>query len=51
MVQLGYPPARIDLLTTAAGVEFEACYERRVEVEIEGGAGLAQEEEGKVICL
>ena len=36
VVQLGYPPARIDLLTTAAGVEFEACYERRVEVEIEG---------------
>ena len=26
VVQLGYPPARIDLLTTIDGVSFEACY-------------------------
>lgn len=36
VIQLGYPPARIDLLTTAAGVEFQECYKSRVEVEIEG---------------
>lgn len=36
IIQLGYPPARIDLITTPVGVEFEECYESRVEVEIEG---------------
>lgn len=36
IIQLGYPPARIDLITTPAGVEFERCYESRVEVVIEG---------------
>jgi hypothetical protein len=36
VIQLGYPPARIDLITTAPGVEFESCYGSRVEVEIEG---------------
>lgn len=29
IVQLGRPPHRIDILTTLAGVEFEACWERR----------------------
>jgi len=32
VIQLGYPPNRIDLLTTASGVEFGACYASRVEV-------------------
>ena len=36
VIQLGYPPARIDLITTPPGVEFESCYEARVEVVIEG---------------
>jgi predicted nucleotidyltransferase len=36
IIQLGYPPARIDLITTAPGVEFEECYESRIEVDIEG---------------
>ena len=36
IIQLGYPPTRIDLITTPAGVEFGECYESRVEVEIEG---------------
>lgn len=36
IIQLGYPPNRIDLMTTAAGVEFESCYATRVEVEIDG---------------
>ena len=36
MIQLGYPPSRIDLISTPAGVDFESCYASRVEVEIEG---------------
>jgi hypothetical protein len=35
-VQLGQPPARIDLLTSATGLEFEACYESRVQIEVQG---------------
>lgn len=30
IIQLGYPPSRIDILTTPAGVEFASCYEARV---------------------
>jgi hypothetical protein len=29
VIQLGYPPNRIDLLTTLTGVEFEGCFESR----------------------
>lgn len=36
VIQLGYPPVRIDLITSAPGVEFGSCYASRVEVEIEG---------------
>lgn len=36
IVQLGYPPSRIDLISTPAGVDFAGCYASRVEVEIEG---------------
>lgn len=32
VVQLGYPPLRIDLMTTPSGVEFEPCYRQRVSV-------------------
>lgn len=32
VVQLGYPPLRIDLLTSIDGVDFVAAYERRIEV-------------------
>lgn len=35
IIQLGYPPNRIDLITTPPGVEFEPCYVSRVEVEID----------------
>lgn len=35
VIQLGYPPARIDLITTPPGVDFETCYASRVEVIIE----------------
>jgi len=36
IIQLGYPPHRIDLLSTLPGVDFETCYTARVPVEIEG---------------
>jgi hypothetical protein len=31
VIQLGYPPSRIDLITTPPGVDFESCYASRVE--------------------
>lgn len=36
MVQLGYPPARIDLLTSIDGVTFEDCFAHRLDVMIAG---------------
>lgn len=36
MVQLGYPPARIDLLTSIDGVKFDECFAHRTEIEISG---------------
>jgi len=36
VIQLGYPPNRIDLLTDVSGVEFEACYQQKIQVEIDG---------------
>ncbi|MFH0730598.1 MAG: DUF6036 family nucleotidyltransferase [Pseudomonadota bacterium] len=36
IVQLGYPPNRIDILTTLKQLNFEDCYTARVEVEIQG---------------
>jgi predicted nucleotidyltransferase len=35
IIQLGYPPNRIDLLTTIDGVNFENCYPLRLEVTID----------------
>jgi hypothetical protein len=35
VIQLGYPPARIDILTTLSGVEFDECYDSRLEVEMD----------------
>lgn len=35
IIQLGYPPNRIDLITTPPGVDFETCYASRVEVLID----------------
>lgn len=34
VVQLGYPPVRIDLLTSASGVQFESCWTRRMNVTV-----------------
>jgi hypothetical protein len=36
IVQLGYPPTRIDILTTLEALKFEDCYQTKVEAEIQG---------------
>lgn len=36
IIQLGYPPSRIDLITTPPGVDFGKCHAARVEVEVDG---------------
>ena len=38
IIQLGYPPNRIDLITTPAGIEFETCYESKEQVSIDDTA-------------
>jgi hypothetical protein len=35
IIQLGYPPRRIDILTTLPGVEFSECFPLHVSVNIE----------------
>ena len=35
IVQLGYPPLRIDLLTHIDGVTFNECYQNKIQVEID----------------
>lgn len=36
VVQLGLPPQRIDLLAGIDGVQFDACWERRSTLDLEG---------------
>ncbi len=36
VVQLGYPPLRIDLLTSVTGVEFTECWANRVILDVGG---------------
>jgi predicted nucleotidyltransferase len=36
IIQLGYPPNRIDIILSPAGVDFQTCYTNRVVVEVEG---------------
>jgi hypothetical protein len=36
VVQLGYPPNRIDLLTEVSGLDFESAYQNRKEAVFEG---------------
>ncbi len=36
VIQLGYPPSRIDVLTSTLGVDFDSCYPKREQVEIDG---------------
>ncbi|MGB7874436.1 MAG: hypothetical protein WBL25_08625 [Anaerolineales bacterium] len=36
IIQLGYPPRRIDILTTLPGVEFSDCFPAHIAVDVEG---------------
>ncbi len=36
VVQLGYPPYRIDILTTIDGVEFDDAWSRRLSIDVDG---------------
>lgn len=36
IVQLGYPPNRIDLITTPDGIDFKTCFDSKIEVQIDG---------------
>ncbi|MBI4025830.1 MAG: hypothetical protein HY360_12670 [Verrucomicrobia bacterium] len=35
IIRMGYPPLRLEILTSIDGVEFEECYRRRIEVRIQ----------------
>ena len=35
VIQLGYPPNRIDLLLMLSGVDFPQCYSSRIEIEVD----------------
>lgn len=36
IIQLGYPPNRIDIMTTATGIDFAESYSKRFVIDIEG---------------
>jgi hypothetical protein len=36
VIQLGYPPNRVDLITTPTGVEFNDCWADRIEADMDG---------------
>ncbi len=36
VIQLGYPPNRIDIITQATGVDFKKCYTDKLQVDING---------------
>lgn len=36
IIQLGYPPVRIDIINTIDGVEFNECYSRKAVFDIDG---------------
>lgn len=35
VVRMGLPPTKIEILTSASGIEFEACYKRRKTIKIQ----------------
>jgi hypothetical protein len=35
IIQLGYPPNRIDIITTPDGIDFETCYNSKLEIVID----------------
>ena len=36
VIQLGYEPVRIDLMTSVSGLSFDTCYARKIRTEIGG---------------
>ena len=36
VIQMGFPPRRIDLLTSIDGVDFAACFARRMQLDLDG---------------
>ena len=36
VIQMGFPPARIDLLTSIDGVSFTPCFQRRLVIDLDG---------------
>jgi len=36
VIQLGYPPYRIDIITTISGVDFESAWTRRLMIDLNG---------------
>jgi hypothetical protein len=36
VIQLGYPPNRIDLLTQVTGLDFDLCYSSKMELDVDG---------------
>ena len=36
VIQLGYEPVRIDILTSVSGIQFEECFTKRMETELDG---------------
>lgn len=36
VIQLGYPPLRIDILTQATGVNFDECFSSKIQTDIDG---------------
>lgn len=38
VIRMGVPPVRLEILTNISGVDFEECYSRRLETEMDGVA-------------
>lgn len=36
IIRMGVPPVKLELSTSISGVEFDACYERRIVAELDG---------------
>ena len=36
IVQLGYPPNRIDLITSPKDIDFKVCWKNRIKIEVKG---------------
>jgi hypothetical protein len=36
VIRIGLPPVRIEVITSASGVDFNECYSNRAEIEIDG---------------